>query len=493
MRKLIELSAIELVERIGHGEVSVAEIAEATLARVRDYNPALNAIVTLNPDFAEDARAADRRLAAGGKTRPLEGVPFVVKDTIATKGLRTTFGSVTQEHNVPDVDAISVERLRAAGALLLGKSNTPEFATDINTTNKIFGLTRNPADLNVSAGGSSGGSASAVAASMAPIALGTDHGGSIRIPAAWCGVCGLRPSPGRVAVWREDFGWDTLVAHVEGPIARTVADLGAMMSVLAGQDDRDPSSLPSESHDYAVAAMRPEFSGRKIAYSADLNKLFPVDPEIETATRAAARVFEDMGCVVEEASFDASDLGEIIAGTRGFALVARFADLAEHAGGIMSSQLVGQVSDGLRQDLRTLAKAERRRTAYWHRIRTFFEHYEFLLTPTVGAPPFVIDQPLPTEVGGRSVKRYYDVFLATYAFSVVGLPTVSVPCGFTTDGLPIGLQIAGRRLRDDSVLRAASAYTARCPQYLRRRPIPLAGARPLSGEVITPGMRSFLA
>ena len=490
MSELTELSATELAVRIGRREISAAEVAEASLSRVRDYNPALNAIVTLNPGFVDEARAADRRLAAGGLPRPLEGVPFVAKDILATKGLRTTFGSLVHEHNVPDADAISVERLRAAGALLLGKGNTPEFATDINTNNKIFGLTRNPVDLNVSAGGSSGGSASAVAADMAPIALGTDHGGSIRIPAAWCGLCGLRPSPGRVAVHRPDFGWDTLVAHVEGPIARTVADLGAMMSALVGPDDRDPSSLPSEGYDYTAAAMPADFTGRRVAYSADLNGLFPVDPEIETATRAAARVFEGMGCIVEEASFDGSDLREIIAGTRGFGLVARFADLVERSGDRMSSQLVGQVSDGVRQDLRTVGKAERQRTAYWHRVRTFLERHEFLLTPTVGAPPFRIDQPLPTKVGGRPVDRYYDIFLATYAFSVVGLPVASVPCGFTKEGLPIGLQIVGRRLRDDSVLRAAAAYTACCPQHLARRPIPLAAARPLSGELVTPGMRS---
>jgi amidase len=491
MSELSEKSATELVSLVGGRDVSVMEVARACLDRVHDYNPALNAIVTLNPQFLDESEESDRRLSSGGAIRSLEGVPFVVKDIIGTKGLRTTFGSVIYEHHIPTDDAITVERLRAAGAILLGKANTPEFATDINTTNKIFGLTRNPVNLNVSAGGSSGGSASAVAADMSPIALGTDLGGSIRIPSAWCGVCGMRPSPGRVPVHRPDFGWDTLVAHVEGPIARTVADLGLMLAAIAGPDDRDPSSLAGQGHDYAQAAHRPvSLNGRRIAYSADLSGLFPVDPEVEAATRAAAREFEAMGSIVEEASFDTSDVREIIAGTRGFGLVARFGDLVDRFHDKMAAQLVGQVSDAVQQDLRSVAKAERLRTQFWHRIRTFLERYDFILTPTVGAPPFCINKPLPTRIGHRSIERYYDIFLSTYAFSLVGLPAVSVPCGFTGSGLPIGLQIVGRRLRDDSVLGAAAAYAARCPQHFERRPIPLEEAVPLSGEVVTPGMRA---
>jgi len=489
MTEISQFSASELVAGIGRRQFSITDVVNASLSRIRDYNPAINAVVAANPDVLDQASAADRRLAAGNALRPLEGVPFVVKDNIAAKGLRTTFGSMVYESNVSDCDAISVERLRAAGALLLGKSNTSEFATDINTNNKIFGLTRNPVDLNVSAGGSSGGSAAAVAADMAPLALGTDHGGSIRIPSAWCGVCGLRPSPGRVAVYRTDFAWDTLVAHVEGPIARTVEDLGLMMSVIAGPDGRDPMSLPSEGLNYAGAAKALELKDLRIAYSSNLNGLFPVDPEVEAASRSAARAFEDMGCFVEEASFDTSDLREIIAGTRGFGMVARFADLVERFGERISPQVVGQVSDGLRLSVGAITKAERLRTAYWHRMHAFFERYDLLLTPTVGAPPFRVDQSLPRTVGGNAVDRYYDIFLATYAFSVAGVPAASVPCGFTKQGLPIGLQIVGRRLCDDSVLSAAAAYTAHCPQHLTRRPIPLAAAVPLSRDFVPPRER----
>ena len=491
MSVLTELSAAEIARRIARRELSAVEVARESLDRLDVYNAAVNAIVTVNPRFLDSARAIDERLAAGAPARPLEGVPFAAKDNLETAGLRTTFGSLVHEHLVPEEDAICVERMLAAGAVLLGKANTPEFATDVNTTNKIFGPTRNPVDLNTSPGGSSGGSAAAVAADFAPLALGTDHGGSIRIPAAWGGLVGLRPSPGRVPVYRKDFGWDTLVAHVQGPIARTVGDLGLALSVLVGPDDRDPSSLPAEQSDYARAASTVEgLAGRRVAFSVDFGGLYPVEPEVEAAIRAAARNFERMGCIVEEGHFDASDLREIIAGTRGFGLVARFADLIETESERMSVQLVGQVGDGLRQSVRAVGDAERRRTAYWHRARAFMEKHEFLLTPTIGAPPFRLDQPLPTTVGGRSVERYYDVFLPCYLVSVTGLPALSVPCGMTREGLPIGLQIVGRRLREDSVLAAGAAYAAQCPQHFTRHPVRLdRPIHPVRG-IASPGMRS---
>jgi amidase len=270
MIAITELEATGIVAGLARREFSAREVTEAFLGRVSTFN-AVNAIVTLNRRALDEAAESDRRLRAGSAVRPLEGVPFVVKDVVPTQGLRTTYGSLLFERHTPSEDAVTVERLRAAGAILLGKTNTPEFATDLSTTNKIFGLTRNPVNLNVSAGGSSGGTAAAVAADMAPIGIGTDHGGSIRIPAAWCGITGLRPSPGRVPKYPDEYGWDTLVAHVQGPMARTVADVGLMLAVLASQDDRDPSSLPDPSYDYTTAARLPAImSGRRVAYCADL-------------------------------------------------------------------------------------------------------------------------------------------------------------------------------------------------------------------------------
>ena len=467
--EIVRMSAAELAAHVAGKRLSATEVMRAFLERIERLNPAVNAVCTLNPRALDDAAACDRRLRAGERSRPLEGVPFVVKDILETAGLRTTFGSAIHEHHVPDMDALSVGRLRAAGAVLVGKTNTPEFAHDVNTSNTIFGTTRNPWNLRVTAGGSSGGTGAAIAAELAPIGLGTDLGGSIRIPSAFCGTVGLRPVPGRIPVYPADFGWDTLVEHVQGPMTRSVEDCGLVLAALAGPDDRDPSSLPAEARDYVHAARNTgRLDGRRVAYSRDLNGLVPVDPEVARLTAEAARSLEQVGAVVEEACFDVGGVREIIAGTRGFGMVARYADRLDVHRDRMTAQLINQVSDALALDVRTVTRAERMRTAYWHRVRTFLERYDYIVTPTVSVPPFHLDQPLPTEVGGVRVARFYDVFLTTYAFSITGLPAISVPCGLTRQQLPVGLQIVGRRLREDLVLEAAAAYARVCPQHFRR-------------------------
>ena len=465
---IVRTSAADLAAGVAARRLSATEVARAFLERITRLNPAVNAVCTVNPRALEDAAECDGRLRAGGRPRPLEGVPFVVKDILQTAGLRTTFGSMIYEHHVPDEDAVSVARLRAAGAILVGKTNTPEFAHDVNTTNKIFGTTRNPWNLGTTAGGSSGGTGAAVAADLAPIGLGTDLGGSIRIPSAFCGTVGLRPVPGRVPVYPSDFGWDTLVEHVHGPMTRTVEDCGLMLAALAGPDDRDPTSLPAESRDYTEAARYAgRLDGRRVAYTRDLNGLVLVDPEVARLTAEAARAFERRGATVDEACFDVADVREIIAGTRGFGMVARYADRLDLHRDWMTPQLINQVTAALELDVRTITRAERLRTSYWHRVRTFLERYDYILTPTIPVPAFRLDRPLPTEIGGVPVERFYDVFLTTYAFSITGLPVMSVPCGLTSQGLPVGLQIVGRRLREDLVLEAAAAYARACPEHFR--------------------------
>lgn len=485
-----ERTATEIVELVSTRTASATEILSGFLARIDEVDGDINAICTRNEAAMAQADAIDRRLRAGEPARPLEGVPFVVKDNLVTKGVRTTFGSEIYRDHIGEEDAIAVERIVAAGGVMIGKTNLPEFAHDVNSNNSIFGLTRNPANLNVTAGGSSGGTGAAIAAGMAPIGLGTDLGGSIRIPSSFCGLSGLRPSPGRVPVYPADYAWDTLVEHVTGPMARTVADAGLLLSVLAGPDDRDPTSLPDQSCDYTASSRyRGGLGGRRVAYTPDLGGLFPVDDEVRELTSRAAQDFASLGASVEEASFDTSDLKDIIAGTRGFGMVARYADRLEIHAAKMSSQLIGQVSDALKLDVRSITRAERLRSDYYHRVRKFLDVYDYILLPTVGAPAFRLDRPLPTKVGGKSVARYYDVFFACYAFSIVGLPTMSVPCGVTREGLPVGLQIVGRRLREDRVLEAASSYAACRPEHFE--PLRL-GTEPItqsSGQVVTPGMR----
>ncbi len=485
---LLDQSAGDLATAVGARNLSAREIVQAVMAQIETYNPTLNAICTLNDTALANAEAIDQRLAAGEPVRPLEGVPCVIKDNIFTRGMRTTFGSRLLEHYVPEEDSICVERLKAAGAIVIGKTNTPEFAHDVNTTNAVFGTTRNPWNVNCTAGGSSGGTGSALAARMACIGLGTDLGGSIRIPSAFNGLVGIRPAPGRVAFYPTEFGWDTLVAHVQGPMARHVADVGLMLNVLSGPDDRDPMSLPNQGLDF-VAAARGEtgLAGKRVAFSIDLNGLVPVEPEVAKLTRQAVQQFEALGCHVVEDFFDNADLGEIVHGTRGFGMVGRYADRYDDAKDHMTLPLLNQIEAALSLDVRAVTRAERLRTDYWHRVRRFLERYDYILTPAVGAPAFRLDEPLPTTVGGRPVQRFYDIFLTAYSFSVTGLPAMSVPCGFTSSGLPVGLQIVGPRLREDLVLEAAAVYARACPQHFRRPDIDLTTVKPMGDAFASPG------
>jgi len=490
MEDLVCSSAADLARKIASRAVSAHEVASAFLDRIAQYNPSVNAIVSIPDDVLNKAKLLDQRLAQGGSPRPLEGVPFVVKDNIDARGLHTTHGSVIYKDNLPAENSVVVQRMLDAGGILIGKSNTSEFATDINTSNSLFGTTRNPLDLNVSAGGSSGGTAAAIAAGFSPIGLGTDRGGSIRIPAAWCGVSGLRPAPGRVPIYPDEFAWDTLVNHVQGPMARSVEDLGLLLSVLAGPDDRDPISLPRTAADYEKAALgRVDLKGVRIAFCADLGGIVPVDSQVRQLAHDAALSFRALGCTVDDACFDARDLKTIITGTRGYGILARFGPLYQKHGDTLGSQLVGQLEDAFGLSLNSVAEAERMRTAYWHRILKLQEKYDFIMTPTIGATPFRLDQPLPTEIEGKPVENFYDIFLLVYAFSLVGLPAASVPCGLTSSGGPVGLQIVGRRQREDQVLNIAAHYMHANQELFAPRPIDLARLVPLGSSVSTPGMR----
>lgn len=435
-------SAAELAAAIGRRELSAQEVVQTCLDRIAATNGEINAICTLNPRAEEAAKECDRQLASGAAPRPLEGVPFVAKDVLHTAGLRTTFGTKLRENFVPDEDAISVARLKDAGAILIGKANTPEFAHDVDTSNAVFGATKNPHKLEYSAGGSSGGTAAAIAAGMVPIGLGTDLGGSIRTPASFCGIVGLRPAPGRVPVYPSEFGWDTLVAHVHGPMAATVGDVALMQSVLAGPDDRDPMSLPQQAPADAPAAPR------RVAYTPDLGGVFYCDPEVAEMTRAAAYRFAQFGWEVQDDCFDASDIGAIVTGTRAYAMVARYAEIYEKKRGMLTPPMLRQVGNAADIDVKTVAKAERLRTQYWQRVRVLFESYDYLMLPVCGVAGFRREGERPP----------YEAFFATYGISVVGLPAISVPCGTTHDGLPVGLQIVGRRFHEDRVLEAAAMY-----------------------------------
>jgi amidase len=473
-RDLCFTSATELVRLFRARRTSPLEVMEALLGRIDAVNPAVNAIVTLARESAlDEARRATAALRRGSRLGPLHGVPVAIKDVTPTRGLRTTYGSTLFAEHVPSEDALVVERLEHAGAIVIGKTNTPEFAFGPNTVNRVFGATRNPWNPALTSGGSSGGSAVALATGMCPLAEGTDLGGSLRGPASFCGVVGFRTTPGLIPRYPDVLGWDSY--SVEGPMARTVADTALMLSVMAGPDDRTPTSYESDARVFTRAVRRPSVQHWRLAWTPDLGGLVTVDPEIAAVCAAAVSAFKKLGARVEQASPDMSDVPEIVRLTRGFLMVARHGErIAKHRE-VLQAGLVENTEVGLALTSSDVARGELMRTALWHRVRAFMETRDLWITPTAAVPPFPIEDPHPMAVGGQPVGKAMQRSFLTYAFSVLGLPAISIPCGFTRAGLPVGLQIVGRRRQEAAVLTAAAAFEAAQPWDGRRPPV-LGGA-----------------
>jgi len=455
-------SAVELARLYRARKTSPLEVMQAVLARIDALNPQVNAVVTLARDAALwEARRATAALRRGKALPPLLGIPVGIKDVTATKGIRTTHGSKLFEDHVPDEDALVVQRLRAAGAIVIGKTNTPEFAFGPNTVNAVFGATRNPWNLALTSGGSSGGSAAALATGMCPLAEGTDLGGSLRGPASYCGVVGFRTTPGLIPRYPSVLAWDTY--SVEGPMARTIGDTALMLSVMAGADDRSPLSYDVDPRDFIKAVKGPSMRGCRVAWTSDLGGLMTIDHEVRAVFEGAVGVFRSGGARVEEGCPDMSDVPEIVRLTRGLLMVARHADkLPEHRA-VLQDGLVENTEQGLALTARDVAQGELLRTQQWHRVREFLAERDVWLTPTTATPPFPIDQPHVTEINGEPVGKTMARSYLTYAFSVLGLPAISIPCGFTSQGLPVGLQIVGKRRGEAAVLRAAAAFEAAQP------------------------------
>lgn len=454
--------ATELVRLYRARKVSPLEVMQAVLARIDAVNPVVNAYVTV---AREAALGAARRATAALRRRatipPLHGVPVSIKDLTATGGIRTTWGSKIFEHHVPSEDALTVTRLKAAGGIVVGKTNTPEFGAGGNTFNAVFGATRNPWNLALTCGGSSGGAAVALATGMGPLAQGSDLGGSLRTPAAYCGVVGFRTTPGLVPVYPRELAWDSL--SVSGPMARTVADTALMLSVMAGPDDRAPLSYDVDTRAFTAAVRRPSVRGWRVAWTPDLGGLIPVDGEVARVAAGASRVFRSLGARVTTASPSFAELNDIVLGTRGLSMAALHADRLAEWRGEMQQGLVWNIEQGLRLTSRDIGRAEKLRSALWERVRRFMERYELLVLPTVAIKPFPVEQPYPMELDGKPLENYTQWFFLTYALSVTGLPVISVPAGFTRDGLPVGIQIVGRRRQEAMVLTAAAAFEEASP------------------------------
>lgn len=450
-------------------EISPVELVKAILARIEAINPQVNAFCTVVPEIAlPAAQKAEAELTKGGEIKPLHGLPVSIKDLTITAGIRTTFGSKIFENYVPEEDALIVQRLKKAGAIILGKTNTPEFGAGANTYNAIFGPTRNPWKLTHTCGGSSGGAAVALACGLGPLATGSDLGGSLRIPASFCGVVGFRPSPGLVPVYPRLLGWDTMT--VEGPMARTVKDIALLLSVIAGRDDLSPISLPIPGETFLKAVENFEVKGLKVAWSPNL-RIIPVDKEVKAVTEAALKIFSDLGWTIIPDEPDYAGLREVIHITRAWRMATLYGDALKKWGEVMNPNLVANIEQGLKLTAEEIGRAEKKRTLIYERVRRFFEKYDLLITPTVAIPPFPVEIPYPQEINGQPMSSYIDWFLLTYAISITGHPAISIPCGFTSEGLPVGMQIVGPRLGDGIVLKAAAAFEAMAPWHDWKPPV----------------------
>ncbi len=459
MSDLCRRGAGELAGLIARREASAVEVMQAHLTRIQEVDPRLNAIVTLRPEKALLAAAerADEAAARGEPLGPLHGLPVAHKDLTLTRGLRTTFGSPIFSDFVPREDALLVERTRAAGAITVGKTNTPEFGAGSQTFNPVFGPTRNPWDEAKTCGGSSGGAAAALAAGMVPIADGSDFGGSLRNPASFCGVVGLRPSPGRVPVWPDETPWFPL--PVQGPMARTAADAALLLSAIAGPDDRAPLSLADSPERFGRPLER-DFRGVRVAWSPRFAGL-PFDPRVTEALAPAPAALETLGCVVEEAEPDLTGADTVFDRWRAWYFERCYGRLLDEHRERMKDTVVWNIEQGRALSRDELAEAALRWTALRGRARRFFARYRFWVLPVSQVPPFDLEIPYPRAIAGVPMRTYTE-WMGSCAFvSLLGQPAVSAPFGRTREdsgeGLPVGLQIVGRERDDFGVLQLAHA------------------------------------
>ncbi len=459
-REICRMSALEMRTAINRKKLSPVEIVKAVLERIEHINSKVNAYCTILAESARaEAKRAEDRAMKGETFGPLLGIPVSVKDLEFTKGIRTTGGTKMYENFIPDQDAIVVERVNAAGAIVNGKTNTHQSGWVDITDNVLFGPTRNPWNIERTSGGSSGGAASAVASLLGPLAVGSDGGGSIRIPSSFCGVFGLKPSFGRVPNG-PGFPelWEGL--SVVGPITRTVRDAALMMEVIAGRDDRDHFSLPDNGLRY-LSRLRGDLRGLRVAWSKDLGYAI-VDPQVLKITEAAVKTFATLGCKIEAVDPGVGSPQEtfsiVVAASLAAALVDKLDQWHDH----FEPALVAFLERSKNISATQYIKARMANLAYCNEVQAFFQKYDLLLTPTVAVPAFEVGSYGPREIAGKPVTPL-GWMPFTYPFNVTGQPAASVPCGWTDGGLPVGLQIVGRRFDEVTVLRAAAGFEEVAP------------------------------
>jgi amidase len=462
-------TATELAAALRARRLSCVEVMAAHLAQIERLNPLVNAIVTLLPEQAMAAAyACDQALADGSAPdtdqAPLFGLPVAHKDLVETRGIRTTFGSPIFANHVPERDALLVERLRAAGAITIGKTNTPEFGAGSQTFNPVFGPTRNPYDLSKTCGGSSGGAAVALACGMLPIADGSDLGGSLRNPASFCNLVGFRTTPGRVPIWPDPTPF--LPMLVEGPMARTVTDVALMLSALAGPDPRAPLSLEAPGAHFRQPLVR-DLRSLRLAWSPDLGGL-PVDQRVAEVFASRRASFTDLGCAVEDASPDMSGADEVFSTLRALRYELSLGSLLDTHRDQLKDTVIWNIEAGRRLTGPQVGRAISLHAALLERMRAFFARYDALILPTAQVPPFPVEQPYIQTINGVPMESYMAWMRSCAWITVTGQPALAVPAGFTADGLPVGLQIVGRPRDDFAVLQLGYAYEQTSDVHTRR-------------------------
>jgi amidase len=449
-------TAREMVAAVAAKEISARELLDLHLARIAETNPDVNAVVSLDEERArEGAAEADERLARGEPVGALHGLPHAFKDTHEVAGWRTTFGSPLRENYVPKRDDLVAERIRGAGVVTIGKTNVPEWAAGSHTFNPIFGTTRNPYDLTRSAGGSSGGAAAALASGMVPLADGSDMGGSLRNPASFNNVVGLRPSVGRVPSWPTTNAWE--LTSVGGPMARNVEDLALLLSVLAGPSRRAPLSLETPGSAFAPP-VHGDLAGVRVALSVDLGGTFQVDHAVADVIRAQAAVFEAQGAGVEDAHPVLHSADAAFRTLRAWVFQYRFRTLLEKRPDGFKPSLRDNILLGADLTGGDVAKAYQQLTSIQDRMRAFFETYDVLALPVSQVPPFSADEEYPSAINGEPQVTYLDWMRSAYLITVTGCPAISVPAGFTPEGWPVGIQLVGPARGERRLLEIARAF-----------------------------------
>jgi amidase len=442
---ILEMKVSEMQKLIKSKKITSEELTSIHIGQIEKYDSKINSVCTFTPEIAlEISKNIDKNKDFD---KPLSGIPILIKDLNSTKGIRTTKGSKIYSDFIPDSDDLVVQNIKKSGAIILGKSNTPEFGAGSHTFNDVFGTTYNPYNTSKTAGGSSGGAGAALASRMVPIAQGSDMGGSLRNPAAWNNVVGFRNSLGRVPNYPNDISYNNF--SVNGPMARTVDDIGLLLSIMAGYDSRIPNSINEDPSKF-VEINTPKTNNIKIAYTEDLG-IYPVSRQIKEG-------FSDLGFNLENTTPDLPNVDNVFQVFRAYSFAHSHKDHIKNNRNIMKDSLIWNVEKGLNLTSLEIANAESQRLIIDTNISEFFDNYDFLILPSTSVLPFNADEEYVDNIDGQKLETYIDWMGLCYAITVTGCPSISIPAGFSSDGLPMGIQIVGRKLDDLRILELAKLF-----------------------------------